>query len=117
MARETKPRTFKPGKSYPIETLPDDLTSDTPASEMWAIKSALFWNDCQGWWIEYIADYWLGARYNGHVARFWQPVPAAPMSREAILAEQGMKVCPVCDVAIASSRKPCAQDCRVRRLG
>lgn len=87
---------FEHGKSYPIDTLPDDLYADKPAGDLWAIRDALFWNDCQGWWIESIAEY---NRHNG-VARFWQPLPADPMTREEILKERGMFACVHCDRAV-----------------
>jgi hypothetical protein len=92
---------FEPGTSYPIETLPDDLHDDKPAGQKWAIRDALFWNDCQGWWLDHISDVrrdmdWLGKS----VARFWQPLPPNPMTREQILTERGMVVCAGCDHAI-----------------
>jgi hypothetical protein len=91
---------FEQGKSYPIETLPDDLYSDSPASEKWAIRDALFWNDCQGWWIEHICDERRALDFGNSVARFWQPLPHDPMTREEILSERGMVICPACDYAI-----------------
>ncbi|MGR4927309.1 hypothetical protein ACIPUD_10930 [Bradyrhizobium sp. CAR08] len=91
---------FVSGTAYPIETLPDDLYDKAiPNRDRWALKSALFWNDCQGWWHENIADYWLANRFGSHIARFWMPEPAQPMTREQVLSEQGMVVCPDCDVA------------------
>jgi hypothetical protein len=104
---------FRPGTSYPIDTLPDDLLDDAvPTHDKWAIRDALFWNDCEGWWHESISQYWLGCRYSGHVARFWQPEPVSPMTREAILAERGLVVCPDCDVAIDPNKAHC---CKGRR--
>ena len=92
---------FEAGKSYPIETLPDDLHDDKPAGEMWAIRNALFWNDCQGWWIDHISDVRREMDFGGSIARFWRPLPPDPMTREEILAERGMTVCGGCDYAIA----------------
>ena len=94
------PMSFVPGTSYPIETLPDDLHADIPASQMWAIREALFWNDCQGWWIETICDERRALDFGGSAARFWQPLPKDPMTRIEILAERGMTICPACDHAI-----------------
>jgi hypothetical protein len=92
---------FVPGTSYPIETLPNDLHDDKPARELWAIRDALFWNDCQGWSIEHISDVRRAMDWReGSIFRFWQPLPVDPMTREEILAERGMVVCPTCDVAI-----------------
>lgn len=102
---------FDPGTSYPIETLPDDLHDDTiPNRDRWAIRDALFWNECQGWWLDHISD--VRRRMNfgdGVVARFWQPLPPNPMTREAILAERGMVVCAGCDHAIEPGEP---HDCR-----
>ena len=102
------PQKFEPGKSYPIETLPDDLYDKTiPNRDRWAIKRALFWNECQGWWQDSISDYWRyhSDRYGGtHMARFWQPEPNDPMTREEILAERGEIVCPRCSYAIKPDR-------------
>ncbi len=97
---------FVYGMTYPIESLPDDLSNDAvPASQKWAIRDAMFWNDCQGWWHEHVADYWRGHMLSGgHVARFWAPQPPDPMTREQILAERGMVICAVCDIAIYSER-------------
>lgn len=92
---------FEVGKSYPIETLPDDLHDETiPNSARWALKDALFWNDCQGWWHESISNYWLANRFGRHIARFWSPEPPDPMTREQILAERGEIICPRCDYAV-----------------
>lgn len=88
---------FEPGKSYPIDTLPDDLFDDSKLpGEKWAIRNALFWNDCQGWWMESISEY----NRDGGVARFWQPLPRDPVTRAEILAERGEIVCPECDWAV-----------------
>jgi hypothetical protein len=102
---------FESGTSYPIHTLPDDLYDEAiPHRDRWAIKDALFWNDCQGWWIEGVAEYTRGADLAGeHAAQFWMPLPPAPMSREAILAERNLTICPTCDLAIDPSA---AHDCR-----
>jgi hypothetical protein len=93
---------FAYGTTYPINTLPDDLGDESiPARDKWAIRDAMFWNDCQGWWHEHIADYWRGHMLRGdHVARFWAPQPPDPMTRDEILAERGMGICPRCDIAI-----------------
>lgn len=91
---------FVHGTAYQINTLPDDLYDEAiPNRDRWALKSALFWNDCQGWWHEGVADYQRGVVGTQHVARFWMPEPPSPMTREQILAERGMDVCPDCDVA------------------
>lgn len=94
-------REFKHGTSYPIDSLPDDLYDETvPATKKWAIRDALFWNDCQGWWMEHISDARRAIDFRESVARFWSPLPPAPMSREEILAERGMVICQDCDHAI-----------------
>lgn len=92
---------FTYGNTYPIATLPDDLFDDKPAGEKWAIRDVLFWNDCQGWWTESIAEYrrMLFGDDLGH-ARFWSPLPPDPMSREQILAERGMAICSKCNIAV-----------------
>jgi len=93
---------FEPGTSYPIDTLPDDLSDESvPAREKWAIRDALFWNDCQGWWIEHVSDTRRQIDFGTNIARFWQPLPPEPMTREEILSERGMIVCEGCDYAIA----------------
>jgi hypothetical protein len=91
---------FEAGTSYPIETLPDDLHDDKAASEMWAIRDALFWNDCQGWWLGHISEERQQLNFGQSIARFWQPLPPNPMTREEILAERGMVVCGGCDYAV-----------------
>jgi hypothetical protein len=92
---------FEYGNSYPIETLPDDLHEEgMPHRDKWSLKSAMFWNDCQGWWHESISSYWLHNRYSTPIARFWSPEPPAPMTRLEILAERNMAVCEHCDYAI-----------------
>lgn len=95
------PKNFEAGKSYPIETLPDDLYDDDIANaEKWAIRDVLFWNDCQGWWHEHVADYWRGHSLGEpHLARYWSPEPDSPMTREEICKERGWKICGHCDVA------------------
>ncbi len=102
---------FTFGTAYPIETLPDDLYDKTiPNRDRWAIRGAMFWNDCEGWWQERsIAGYWRSVFGSSHVARFWMPMAPDPMTREQILAERGMVVCPDCDMAIHRER---AHDCR-----
>ena len=90
---------FTPDRAYLIETLPDDLYDDVPAGQRWATKDALFWNDCEGWWIQSISDYWL-ANNGDHPARYWRPLPEAPMTRDEILSERGMRVCTTCDWAV-----------------
>lgn len=93
---------FKHGKSYRIETLPDDLyDAAVPPSAKWAIREVLLWNDCQGWWTGGVSEYLSEANVSGvHVARFWSPLPPSPMTRQEILAERGMVVCPACDIAM-----------------
>lgn len=94
---------FVAGKSYPIETLPDDLCDDAVrTSDKWAIRRALFWNQCQGWWQQSVAQYHTDTALSphGHMARFWSPEPPDPMTREEILAERGETVCPSCDWAV-----------------
>lgn len=98
---------FEPSKSYPIATLPDDLHDEKPATKMWAIREALFWNDCQGWWLAKIADERRALNFGESVARFWSPLPADPMSREQICAERGWLICPRCDIAIVGSSHNC----------
>lgn len=101
---------FEHGKSYPIETLPDDLGDETiPNRDRWAIRDALFWNDCQGWWQGHVADEARSVRFGESIARFWSPLPPDPMTREQVLAERGMVVCEACDLAI-DQNKP--HDCR-----
>jgi hypothetical protein len=95
---------FDVGKSYPIETLPDDLHDEKPATKMWAIRDALFWNDCQGWWMAHIADERRAFNFGESVARFWSPLPPDPMSREEICAERGWEICPDCDYAIINPK-------------
>lgn len=98
---------FEPGKSYPISTLPDDLMDESiPASQKWAIRGALFWNDCEGWWHEHIAGYWLRERWKDkQSARFWSPEPEQPMTRKELLDEMGMEACPVCDIAVDKGKQ------------
>lgn len=101
---------FQPGTSYPIDTLPDDLHDKTiPNSVRWAIRDALFWNDCQGWWTAHVADERRALDFGTSIARFWQPLPPDPMTREQILTERGMVACPACDHAFDRD-KP--HDCR-----
>jgi len=101
---------FQFGTSYPIETLPDDLYDDTiPNRDRWAVRDALFWNDCQGWWIGHISDERRRMDFGQSVARFWMPEPPDPMTREQILAERGEVVCPACDWAVAANGP---HDCR-----
>lgn len=99
MARPHAPK-FEPGKAYPIDTLPDDLHDDKPARDIWAIRDALFWNDCQGWWLGHIADERRQLDFGQGVARFWSPLQPDPMTRGEILAERGMVVCNGCDIAV-----------------
>lgn len=101
-------KTFKSGKAYPIETLPDDLLDDSiPSGEKWALRRVMFWNDCQGWWIDHASDF-VHCKYQSNpVARYWTPCPSDPMTRSEILAERGLEVCPTCDVAV-----DIATDCR-----
>lgn len=104
--------TFEHTQSYPISTLPDDLYDEAiPNRDRWALKSALFWNDCQGWWEESISQYWRNNRFSsaGHMARYWRPMPPDPMTRAEILAERGDVVCMDCDLAIDPT-KP--HDCK-----
>jgi hypothetical protein len=104
------PQAFAHGTSYPIETLPDDLHDRTiPNRDRWAIRDALFWNDCQGWSIGHISDVRRSMDFGATSARFWQPLPPDPMTREQILAERGEVVCPDCDWAV-DPNKP--HDCR-----
>jgi hypothetical protein len=72
---------FEAGKSYLIETLPDDLHDEgVPNKDKWALRGALFRNDCQGWWHQEVADFWLENRYRTQpVARFWSPEPPNPI--------------------------------------
>jgi hypothetical protein len=93
---------FVHGTSYPIETLPDDLHDETiPNRDRWALKDALFWNDCQGWWIEHICDV-RGSMNRGQavIARFWSPLPPHPMTRQQVVEERGWTICPGCDCAL-----------------
>ncbi len=76
---------FIAGKSYPIDTLPDDLYDDISPSDMWSIRDALFWNDCQGWWHQGIAEYNRLDRHN-KAAIFWSPEPDEPMTLKEIRA-------------------------------
>lgn len=94
-------QTFEPGKAYPIDTLPDDLWDDSVSNaERWSLRTIMLWNDCQGWWTGNAADFVM-CRYDAHpIARFWSPCPPSPMTRQEILAERGMTICPTCDVAI-----------------
>ena len=96
---------FEIGKSYPIDTLPDDISDESiPLKDKWSLRGALFWNDCQGWWHDGISDYLRENRFRDReLARFWSPEPDDPMTREAILSERGMVVCPKCDWAITPS--------------
>lgn len=92
---------FEHGKSYPIDTLPDDLHSESiPLRDKWAIRDALFWNDCQGWWVEHVSDERRAFDFGTSCARFWSPLPPSPMSRQEILTERNMVVCEHCDYAI-----------------
>lgn len=100
MPRQPPHSEFQFGTSYPIETLPDDLHDNIPSGEKWAIRNALFWNDCQGWWIDHVCDIRRDLNFGQIIARFWSPLPPDPMTREEILAERGMVVCPYCDHAI-----------------
>lgn len=101
---------FEPGTSYPIETLPDDLHNKTiPNRDRWAIREALFWNDCQGWWLDSIARERQRIDFGQSSARFWMPRPPDPMTREQILTERGMVVCAGCDYAIELGEP---HDCR-----
>jgi len=73
------------GKAYPIEMLPDDRDdldpfSSKPASELWAIRDVLLWNNCQGWWIENVSDYHRSSEPHGHSACRWMPLPPDPMT-------------------------------------
>lgn len=91
---------FVHGTAYPIDTLPDDLYDKTiPNRDRWAIKNAMFWNDCQGWWIGHVSEERQACDFGRSIARFWSPLPPDPMTREQILTERGMDVCPNCDVA------------------
>ncbi len=94
---------FASGTSYPIATLPDDLHDATiPNDQRWALRDALFWNDCQGWWIEHIADVRGDMNRGQCIAKFWQPLPHDPMTRIEILKERGYAgICEDCDHAIA----------------
>lgn len=78
---------FRPGKAYPISTLPDDLYDDSLESkDKWSLKDALFWNDCQGWWQESISDYHIAVMKNGDGgALFWSPEPDDPMTNEEVI--------------------------------
>lgn len=99
-----RPR-FSPGTSYPIETLPDDLHDETiPNRDRWAIRDAMFWNDCQGWWLAHVSDMAREMNFGKSGARFWQPLPPDPMTREQILTERGLVVCPDCDHAIEPAK-------------
>jgi hypothetical protein len=107
----TKQAKFEVGKSYPIDTLPDDLYDDeVPTKEKWSLRTVLFWNDCQGWWTDPASEFMRCKYQENPVARFWAPCPEDPMTREAILAERGLVICPKCDVA----REPASQCCGSR---
>lgn len=97
---------FEVGKSYPIDTLPDDLLNEAvPPSEKWAIREALFWNDCQGWSLERISKVCRAIRYGESSSRFWSPLPPNPMTRAEICAERGWQICPNCDIAIINPKE------------
>lgn len=101
---------FEHGKSYPIATLPDDLHNETiPNRDRWAIRDALFWNDCQGWWMEHVSDMIRTIHYGKVAATHWSPLPPDPMTREQILAQRAMAICPGCDWAIDPAGE---HDCR-----
>jgi hypothetical protein len=76
---------FEHGKSYPIKTLPNDLHDRTiPNRDRWAIRKALFWNDCQGWWLGGISEERQSYDFGESVARFWSPLPPDPIPADTV---------------------------------